>query len=139
MPVYGLVITKYSVLHKDGWTPYFRHAESVGLRYFAQEDFEQMKAEKEEEELLRSCCAGVEGIFTCRESEVNPCDIEYLFCTLRQRFLLTGDTTQLRIPSVKSLHEVTYNRLLRLAELYCVNLYFVEDKLANNNSAFVER
>ena len=139
MAVLGLVFTKHKVSHKDGWTPYLRHAETVGLRRFAQEDFEHINACEEDEPLFKLVSADVEGIFTCAVGEINPCDIEYLFCTLRQYFLLTGDTIQLRIPNIRGLADVTYKRLLCLAEIYRVNLYFVEDKLSRDHAAYILR
>lgn len=139
MAIRGLVFTKDSVSHKDGFTPYLRHAETPGLRYFAKEDIEQLQASEEDKHLLRRCSEGAEGVFTCSVSEVKPDDIEYLFCTLRQYFLLTGDTVQLCIPSVRGLSEWIYEKLLRLAEIYRINLYFVEDKLSRNYSAYIPR
>ena len=139
MAIRGLVFTKHKVSHKDGFTPYLRHAETVGLRYFAKEDIEQLQASEEDKHLFRLCSEGAEGVFTCSEREVNHDDIEYLFCTLRQYFLLTGDTIQLRIPSVRELSEWIYGKLLRLAEIYRINLYFVEDKLSRNYSAYIPR
>lgn len=139
MAVCGLVFTKNKVSHKNRRASYLRHSDTIGLQYFAREDFEHIEALGEDKYLLRLCGEGAEGIFTCALNEVNPCDIEYLFCTLRQYFLLTGDTTQLQIPNVKGLSEVTYNRLLRLAEIYRINLYFVEDKLSRDYSAYIPR
>lgn len=130
MAIYGLVVT-----HNPVYTPYnnssFRRGEWVfeGMRRFARREFEELEMEQEDSEVITPMLDDLDQLYTFRRGEWNPCDIEYMFLKMREVFLESGDTSELRIPSREMFSETALKYIIACAAMYRVQLRFMKEDL----------
>ena len=128
MAICALVVTKYPVS-----TPYnnssFRRGEWVfeGMRRFARREFEELEMEQEDSEVITPMLDDLDQLYTFRRGEWNPCDIEYMFLKMREVFLESGDTSELRLPSRELFSETALKYIIACAAMYRVQLHFMKE------------
>lgn len=128
MAIYGLVVT-----HSPVYTPYnnssFRRGEWVfeGMRRFARREFEELEMEQEDSEVITPMLDDLDQLYTFRRGEWNPCDIEYMFLKMREVFLESGDTSELRLPSREMFSETALEYITTCAAMYRVQLRFMKE------------
>ena len=128
MAICALVVTKYPVS-----TPYnyssFRRGEwgFEGMRRFARREFEELEMEQEDSEVITPMLDDLDQLYTFRRGEWNPCDIEYMFLKMREVFLESGDTSELRLPSREMFSETALKYIIACAALYRVQLHFMKE------------
>ncbi len=128
MAICALVVTKYPVYttHNKGA---FRRKEVgyAGLLKFDAIEFEEIETDVEDYAVIRPMLNDLDTLYTFRRGEWNPCDIEYMFLKMREAFLESGDTTELRLPSKEMFSQVELEYIIRCATMYRVQLRFMKE------------
>ena len=128
MAICALVVTKYPVSAPDNYSS-FRRGEWVfeGMRRFARREFEELEMEQEDSEVITPMLDDLDTLYTFRRGEWNPCDIEYMFLKMREAFLESGDTSELRLPSREIFSETALKYIIACAAIYRVQLHFMKE------------
>lgn len=97
------------------------------MRRFARPEFETLEMEQEDSEVITPMLDDLDQLYTFRRGEWNPCDIEYMFLKMREVFLESGDTSELRLPSRDMFSETALEFITTCAAMYRVQLRFMKE------------
>mgnify|MGYP000892302642 CR=1 FL=1 len=130
MAICALVVTKYPVS-----TPYnnssFRLGEGVfkGMRRFNAHEIAKELCMAVEDVVTNTTVltTDLDTLYTFRRGEWNPCDIEYMFLKMREAFLESGDTSELRLPSRDMFSQAELEYITACAAMYRVQLRFMKE------------
>lgn len=128
MAICALVVTKYPVFTPDNYSS-FRRGEGCfdGMRRFARYEFETLEMEQGDSEVITPLLTDLDTLYTFRRGEWNPCDIEYIFLKMREAFLESGDTSELRLPSREMFSTAELEYITTCATMYRVQLRFMKE------------
>lgn len=128
MAICALVVTKYPVYIRNKDSYFLRgNGRFEGMLRFARPAFEELEMEQEDSDVITPMLDDLDQLYTFRRGEWNTCDIEYMFLKMREVFLESGDTSELRLPSREMFSDTALEFITTCAAMYRVQLRFMKE------------